>query len=479
MLFYTLGCAIVVTFLCGLFPAIRGTRRSIAGELAHASRAQVSSRNPVQWLLVSVQVALAVTLLVGSGLLLRSFQELGRVSPGFDIAHILTFRISANWGETVDMKKLGQRIDQTLDELRALPGVSAAATSTALPGVPSNYVTEVKITERQAGTEGKVVADSRFVSNGYFVTMQIPVLQGQGCQQSLHNTVVVNRSFANEYFSGSSPIGHHVQMIDGYDSSPFEIRGIAADVREEGLNRAPGPAIYWCTSASMPSPYFLVRTHGNPMTLADAVRGKMQQIQPARSVYDVSPLEQHLSDNFAETRLRTLLLTVFALTAVSLACIGLYGTLSYFVAIRKREVGLRLALGAERREIVANFLLQGIRVALFGSIAGLCLAFGFSKVLSGMLYGVSSTDPQTLLGVVLLIPCVASLACLVPALRASHFRSYASASRRIVQRFSKVTRPLSNSRSGKSMAIARKTSSSAFEIYGGVYVAQNSYLPSS
>ncbi|MBV9405861.1 MAG: ABC transporter permease, partial [Acidobacteriaceae bacterium] len=151
---YTIACAVVAAFLCGLFPAIRGSRRGIAAELAHASRTQVSARNPLQWLLVGVQVALAVTLLVGAGLLLRSFEELGRVSPGFDFSHILTLRISGNWGETADYKKLMQRISRTQAELRSLPGVRSVAVSGLLPGIPGDVQTEVKV-EGRAETTGR------------------------------------------------------------------------------------------------------------------------------------------------------------------------------------------------------------------------------------------------------------------------------------------------------------------------------------
>lgn len=181
---YTFGCALLATFLCGLIPAIRGTRTGISSELARASRKQVSTRSPLQWLLVGIQVALAVTLLAGAGLLLRSFAELGRVSPGFEVGHILTFRISGNWGETADMRALTRRIDTTLNELRSVPGVVAAATADALPGIVSDSHTELKLVEGRAEAESKVFADNRFVSNGYFTALNIPVLQGEGSEKS-------------------------------------------------------------------------------------------------------------------------------------------------------------------------------------------------------------------------------------------------------------------------------------------------------
>lgn len=419
---YTLICTVAATFICGLFPAIRGTRRSIAGDLAHSGRSQVSTRNPLQWLLVGLQVAFAVTLLCGAGLLLRSFQELGRVSPGFESAHILTLRISGNWGETVDMKKLSQRIDRTLDELRTVPGVQAAAAAGELPGIPSDSRTEFKITEGRAATQAKIIADSRFVSNGYFATMKIPMLQGQSCRPSANyfGAVVVNRSFANAYLNASPAIGHHLELVSSqFLPGPVEIRGIAGDAREQGLNREPGPTVYWCVSAPDPTPYFLVRAQGDPVAIRATLRRAIHRLEPARSVYGVSPLNAHLSDTFAESRLRTSLLTLFALAAISLVCVGLYGTLSCFVTVRRREVALRLALGALRAQVATQFLFKGIAVAMTGCLAGLFLAACLARGLSGMLYGVSPLDVETFSLVALLILGVAALASLIPAIRAS------------------------------------------------------------
>src|SRR6266436_4815394 len=328
---YSLACSVLVTLLCGLVPAIRGTRRSLSASLAQSSRSQVSGRNPLQRLLVGIQVALAVTLLAGAALLLRSFQQLGRVNPGFDAAHILTFQLSMNYGETGDLKKLRQFTDRILETLRATPGVAAAAISVGAPGTPFRYQTELKLTEGRADTEPKIVAENRFVS----------------------------------------------------------------------------------------ASYFLVRTHNAPMTMAETVRQQIHEIDPARSVYDFAPLEQRFSDALAENRLRTVLLSFFAATALSLACVGLYGTLSYNVNARQREVGLRLALGALRSQIVRQFLWQGLAVCLAGCVAGFAMAAASSRVLAGLLYGVTPTDVPTLSAVILLVLLVAAAASFVPAVRAA------------------------------------------------------------
>ena len=168
-----------------------------------------------------------------------------------------------------------------------------------------------------------------------------------------------------------------------------------------------------------PGLYFLARTHGEPAALGESIRRKLHEIEPGRSVFDISPLTARLSDAFAQNRLRTVLLTFFALTAISLACIGLYGTLSYAVNIRQREVGLRLALGALRAQIVRQFLVQGMRVSLLGCAAGLGLAAAFTKVLAGMLFGVSPWDAITMSAVLVLVIAVSIVASLLPAARAA------------------------------------------------------------
>lgn len=415
---YSLVCAVIVTLLCGLLPALRTAREGIAGSLAETAAAQVSSRNRLQWLLVGVQVALAVTLLAGAGLLVRSFEEIGRVSPGFDPTHVLTFHISASYAETANYKALTQRVDRDLDSLRALPGVDEAATTATLPGVPSGPEQELKIVEGQADPNRKIMADSLAVSPDYFATMKIPLLDGETCHERPSGMeAMVNRSFVSTYLPNSTVIGRHI--ASGNFLGTGEIRGIVGDAREEGLNHAPQPTVYWCFSAPMPDPNFLVRTRGVPMSMAGTVRKKLAQIEPGRSVFDISPLTDHLSESFSENRLRMILLGFFALTAIALASIGLYGTLSYAVAVRQREIGLRMAIGATREQIVTLFVYQGLGVCAVGCLAGLGLAVAFARVLAGMLYGISSTDPATFAAIVAIVLVVSAAASLLPAIRAA------------------------------------------------------------
>jgi len=417
---YCLACAVTATLLCGLLPALRGTGRNLAQSIGQAGRTQVSARNPLQRILVAIQVAFAVTLLAGAGLLLRSFRELGRVAPGFEASHILSFQISTSWGETADMKGLKQRMDRILETLRALPGIEAAATSLTLPGVPTEYQTELKLAEGRAESNPPLIAESRYVSASYFATMRIPLLAGELCpEESPANCVLVNRSFADNYLMGSKAIGHHLLRSTLPPLPPSQIRGVVGDAREQGIHQQPVPTVYWCGATAQPGAFFLIRTRGEPKAMTETIRRKIHEIEPSRSVFDVMPLEEHLDAAFAENRLRTILLAFFAITAVSLACVGLYGMLSYLVSVRRREVGLRLALGAPRGQIVRHFLAQGVGISFLGSIAGLALAALCTRVLAGMLYGVSPSDAPTLSAVVVIILTVATLASLLPALRAA------------------------------------------------------------
>jgi putative ABC transport system permease protein len=244
---------------------------------------------------------------------------------------------------------------------------------------------------------------------------------GDLCKQaSTTSEVVVNRSFASRYFNGNSPVGHTVENAETNSSLGASfIRGVVGDAREDGLDVQPVPTVYSCLSAPNPFPIYLVRTQGDPMAMTQTIRRKLHELEPGRSVYALTPLQQHLDDASADIRLRTILLTLFAVTAVSLACIGLYGTLSYSARLRRREVGVRLALGALRGQILATFLGQGLRIAVIGCVAGVLLGLGLNHFLSRMLYGITALDPLTYASVVGLVLLVSIVASLLPAVRAA------------------------------------------------------------
>jgi putative ABC transport system permease protein len=366
-------------------------------------------------------VACSLTLLVGAGLLVRSFEKLSRVDPGFDTSRVLAFRVSGSWDETEDRARLVRRIQGMIEELRAIPGVEAAATSWRLPGVPGQYATEFELLEGRAETEAALAAEWRSVSPGYFETLRIPLLAGAPCREphvaAESSELVVNRLFADRYFPGRQLLGLHLSWEAGANSGA--IVGIAGDARERGLDRAAVPTVYACNSAPSPFPWFQVRSSGEPASVAGAIRARVKELAPLRSVYDVTPLDQRLRDAYAGDRLRLGLLVSFAVVALSLACLGVYGTLTHVVSLRRREVGLRLALGALRRDIVRQLVGRALRVVAYGCLAGLALSVALNRLLAGMLYGVSPWDPTTFSAAVGLVLAIAVLAALVPATRAA------------------------------------------------------------
>jgi hypothetical protein len=230
--------------------------------------------------------------------------------------------------------------------------------------------------------------------------MRIPLLAGELCRRQpvaaagvdAPGDVMVNRAFATRYLSGlSSVVGLHLAAGERR-SPPGRIAGVVGDARERGLDQAPAPTVYACLSAPTPTPYFLVRTHVDPLTVAQTVRLKMKELEPQRSVYDIAPLEERIGDAFNQNRLRTALVVLFAVMALSLASVGLYGTLGYVVSVRRREIA---------------------------SLCGLGLSTAITRVLSGMLYGVSPSDPLILSSVVAIVLAVTAVAAFVPSLRAA------------------------------------------------------------
>jgi putative ABC transport system permease protein len=417
LLLYTLGCTIAATVLSGLIPALRGSRRDLQTSLTGSSRTQVSERNTTQWTLVGVQIALAVALLSGAGLLLRSLQALGRVSRGFDASNVLTLRISGSWAET----DMGPRAKRTLSFLETIPGIERAATAISFPGVPGEYATELTMSGGTFGIDNKIKTQIRYVSPGYFDVMRISLLAGEPCRDLASPgfiPAVVNRNFANTYYPGADAVNHMLQFP--YPGAPpMRILGIVADARETGLTKPPVPVLYNCVAVAQPNSFFMFRARTDPRTMIATVRQKLHDLEPNRSVYDIVPLEDRLTDAFAQDRLRTVLLIFFAVTAIALASVGLYGTLSYSINLRRREVGLRLALGAMRTRIVRQFVAHGLGVAAIGCVVGLGLGAGFTRLLAGILFGVSASDPPTWAAVIAIMLIVAGFASLIPSVRAA------------------------------------------------------------
>lgn len=423
---FTLALSLITTIMFGLVPSLRATRSEVAGTLAQGSRTQVGGRHSIERLLVSTQIALAIVLLIGSGLLIRSLSRLGQVSLGFDPDRVLTFHVSAGWGETNDIPRVAQRMYRTLEAMRGIPGVAETAITIGLPGGAEDYQQQFSILGKDTESEGeKVFADYESVTPDYFRLLGIPLLSGETCRLSFDSKaqqqpVLVSRSFAEKYFPNQNPIGLYMNLARRFYSTPFQIVGVVSDVHKHGYAQDPKPVVYWCgLPGYYPDPAYMLKSSGDPLLLAEAVREKIRSIEPNRAVYNVKRLSDYVASTLTDRQFQMMLLSSFAATALLLAAIGLYGVTSFLVSQRTREIGLRVALGAQPAQIFAQIFRQGAWMTGLGIAAGLAAAAVLSKSIATFLFGVAPIDPITFAAVPLLLASVAALALWSPARRAT------------------------------------------------------------
>ena len=418
---FTLFTTLATALLFGLFPALHAARGDAAGTLAQGSRTQVAGQHRLLRTLVSTQIALAIVLLVGAGLLIRTLSRLGQVSLGFQPDKVLTLRISASWDEKRDMRRVQQRMWRTLEALANIPGVEAAALSLELPGGGQDYPQPFRIAGRNTEGQGEqMLADAQSVSPDYFRVLGVPILAGETCRINFDPQstprVMVNRSLADRYMSGMNPVQQHLQ-VGRYD---FEIVGVTSDIREHGYAKDPRPTIYYCELPGFfPDPEYLVKTAASPASLVESVRRRMQALEPNRAVYDTRPLTGYLTSSLAEKRFQTMLLSLFGLTAMLLATVGLYGVTSFFVSQRSREIGLRAALGAQPGQILAHVFRQGAVMTGAGVLAGLFAAGLLSRSIASLLFGIAPVDPIAFAAAPTVLAAVAAAAIWAPARRAT------------------------------------------------------------
>jgi putative ABC transport system permease protein len=408
---FTFAATIATAITFGLLPALQATRE----RLAQGGRTVVGGGQRLLRALVATQIALAIVLLVGAGLLIRTMERIGQLSLGFNPDQVLTLRVSASWSERGPL--VAQRLARTLEALAAIPGVTSAALTVSVPGTGEVYPSPIGIPGQDSS---QTFADLQAVSPDYFRTLQIPMLMGETCRLTTEtlavNPALVNRTFVDRYLSNQKPLGLHLKL----PNSDVEIIGVVSDVREHGYANAPEPVIYTCGAPwFFPHPTFMVRTAGDPSMLTEAVRRRMQQVDPNRAVYDIKPLAAHLSESLGAKRFQTTLLSLFGATALLLAAVGLYGVTSFFVSQRRREIGLRAALGAQPVQILTHVFRQGGLTAAAGLSVGLAAAAVVTRWLSTLLFGVGPLDPVTFVLAPMLLALVASVALWIPAHRAA------------------------------------------------------------
>jgi putative ABC transport system permease protein len=325
--------------------------------------------------------------------------------------------MSAQWSEAGSA--VVQRHARTLARLDEIPGVEASAFSQFLPtGIDAPPI-EFKIAGRDP--RDNTFAASRTVSASYFRTLKIPILQGDTCANDpaspAYSSALVTRSFADRFFPSERPIGHELLALAGQTA---RIVGVVADVREGGLFKAPEPLIYWCTyNPYWPDPFFLVRTAPGRSVPMTAIRTALREIEPSRAVYAARSLSDVVAASLFQQRITGSVLALFAATGLAFAAMGLYGVLTQIVAAERREIGVRIALGAAPRHIVSSVVAQAGLMTGIGVVVGLAAAVGVSRIMASFVSGLAPRDPITLVAVAIVLLAIAALASFVPARRAA------------------------------------------------------------
>ena len=432
-LLYTCSLVILAGFLVGFVPALHATGARMQEILRTDSRTATSSRRAVvaRSALVISQLALSVILLVGALLLIRSYQRLQQVDLGIEPDHALTFSVFIPPGRERDPAAVRRRLAAIEDQLAATPGVEVAGAISALPlvwaGPPDDFVIE----GRPAPMPGAPAWNARYLmaTPRMFGALGISLKRGrllaEGDVVGRPFVAVINETTARLYWSGDDPIGKTIRYYPQETSHPIEIVGIVGDVRSIGVSE-PAPPVVYVPLAQAPRPSyegrsmtFIVRVPGNPTAITASARAAVAAIDSGLPLADVQPMSEIVSEASGQPRFTTLVMSFFASIAFFLAALGLYGILAYSVEQRVREIGVRVALGADKREIFRLIIGNGMRLALVGAAVGVLAALALTRLMVGMLSGLTSTDPLTYITVVGMLVISALLASYLPARRAT------------------------------------------------------------
>jgi len=425
-LLFSLGISALTGLLSGLVPALHASKSDLnlalreAGAGARASAAGSRARSA----LVVAEIALALTLLVGAGLLMRSFVRLQRVDPGFAPANVLTASIGLPLSMYPKREQVANFYDQLHERLKALPGVQAVSFGSSVPMTGVNTDTSFTIEGRPAPPpDQRPSAWVSTVTHDYFRAMNIRLIAGRGFDgresATAPSAVVISESMARRYWPNDTPVGKRIGF-GGPQVRWVEIVGVVADVRHFGLSNDARPTFYF-SSRERPLNFMTValRASGDPLNYVAAVRKEAQALDGNLAVANVQTMERLVSDSIAAPRFVLLLLGSFACVALLLAGLGIYGVMAYSVAQRTQEIGIRIALGSQARDVLRLVVGQGMKLALVGVGIGLAASFGLTRLMSKLLFSVSPTDPLTFAAIVVLLLLIALLACWVPARRAT------------------------------------------------------------
>jgi putative ABC transport system permease protein len=422
VLVFTVAVSVLTGVIFGLAPGLGVSREGLAETLKQGGRSSSSGR--ARNFLVVGEVALALVLLVGAGLLVRTLVRLQNVPVGFDARNVLTMTVAKS--PTGGPKETGDFYRQLTERVKALPGVINASVTWQLPLSGASATTGIEI-EGQSNEPGKIPTGVIHAAGPeYFRTMGIPLLRGRDFTDHDDLTsppvIIVSETLAKKYFLDGDALGKHIAPGFSTTGGPSsrEIVGIVGDVKHRGLRSNTLPEFYF-PQAQMPvtSLTLVVRTSGDPHALVGSVRKEVQAMDANAPVFAVLTAEEYMSRSVASARFNMTLLAAFAVVALMLTAVGLYGVISFSVSQSTREIGIRVALGAQRWDVLRLVMGQGMILTLAGVMLGLAAAYGLTRVMAGLLFGVGATDAMTFAGVAVLIVAVAALACYMPARRAT------------------------------------------------------------
>ena len=419
-------CALGAALACGAGPAWRATRRRVAGTLSRTGRG-ISSDTRSQRVLVGAQIAIATLLLSSTGLMLRSYYNLSHLDPGFDASHSATFHVGAAWDE--DRVKVGQMQQRLVDALGNVPGVSAVGFSNFLPASNATIRYQVHLQDvardEASSDRSRLTVGERSVTSDYFKALGAHLSAGVACPPLAEikkgaPKALVNRRFVMTYANGQNVVGRYLSWVQDLSPTPMEIVGVVDDIREDNLRTAAVPYVYACIAAGdWPDPEYVVRTAGDPHAVLSAIRSVVRGADPSRAVFGIMPLEDNLGATIGQTRLQTELIAAFGFAAVGLAVIGLYGLVALAVTTRHREIGIRIALGAEPNRVVRELATRVGWVIVAGAGVGLALTVIAQRELRAVVFGVAPLDPLTIGAAIAGLALTSGIATLLPASRAA------------------------------------------------------------
>ncbi len=425
---FTAGLSLLTGMLFGFAPAFEAARSSINDSLRESGLAGAGSgsgNRRVRQIFVTAEIALSFLLLIGSGLLIRSFLRLQAVSPGFNSENLLTVQLKLPQSKYKDDGAHIVFFNELLRRVNSLPGVRSASAESYLPFTGMGAATGYEVEGRPKPPAGQSpVVDVRVIAPNYFETMGIPLLRGRTFtpreSAEVAHVVIINETMARESWPNEDPIGKRVTIHMKNEDVPSEIVGIVGDIKHQGLDTTPRAMSYWPhPELGYNAMALVIRSASNPKSIVAAVRHEVLQMDPDQPLSNVATMEELMSTSLALRRFSMFLLSAFAALALLLAAVGVYGVMAYTVAQRTHEIGIRMALGAQHQDVVRLVAGEGFKLALSGVAIGLAGAAALSRVLESFLFGVGQRDALTFFSVAALLLATALLACYIPARRAT------------------------------------------------------------